>query len=126
MKKVISAGGFVIDGSKVLLIRLEGGKYAIPKGHVELNESFDQTALREVEEETGVVAEILSYLGDYTRPSNENNGELVEKTIKIYLMNKVGYIDKKHDEISEWVDIEEALQKMHFLQEANFIEQILK
>jgi len=38
----------------------------------------------------------------------------------------VGYKEKEHDEISEWVDIKEALQKMHFLQEANFIKKILK
>jgi len=59
MKRVTSSGGFVQKANKVLLIKLDGAKYYLPRGHVEKGETFEQTALREVEEETGVKAQII-------------------------------------------------------------------
>lgn len=125
MNKVTCAGGFVVDGSKILLIKLDSDKYAVPKGHVEQDESFEQTAIREVEEETGVKSEIQDFLGEYTRQSEEDNGAVVEKNIKIYVMRQVGFTNKEHDENSEWVNIHDALDKMRFSQEAAFIKKLL-
>ena len=43
------------DGTKILLVKNHNGKcWTFPKGHVELNESETQTALREIKEETGL------------------------------------------------------------------------
>ena len=43
------------DGIKILLVKNHNGKcWTFPKGHVELNESETQTALREIKEETGL------------------------------------------------------------------------
>jgi len=125
MNKVTSAGGFVVEGENVLLIKLDSGLYSLPKGHVEQGESFEQTALREVAEETGVKAQIIRYLGDYTRLSDENDGSIVIKTIKIYLLKQIGYIEKMHDEKPEWVRIHDAINNMHFEQEVHFLNQIL-
>ena len=125
MNKVTSAGGFVVEGENVLLIKLDSGLYSLPKGHVEKGETFEQTALREVEEETGVKAQIIRYLGDYTRLFDENDGSTVVKTIKIYLLKQIGYTEKVHDEKSEWVDIHDAINNMHFEQEVYFLNQIL-
>ena len=47
------------DNIQVLLIRhLNGGHWAFPKGHVEKGETEEQTALREVLEETGLAVEL--------------------------------------------------------------------
>lgn len=47
-------------GRRVLLVKHRaGGHWAFPKGHVEPGESEEQTACREVLEETGVKIEIL-------------------------------------------------------------------
>ena len=44
---------------QVLLIRhLNGGHWAFPKGHVEKGETEEQTALREILEETGIAVEL--------------------------------------------------------------------
>ena len=44
---------------QVLLIRhLNGGHWAFPKGHVEKGETEEQTALREILEETGLAVEL--------------------------------------------------------------------
>lgn len=60
MAMIHSAGAVlytVIDGERrYVLVREKNGSYGLPKGHVEPGESLDQTALREVREETGVVA----------------------------------------------------------------------
>ena len=43
------------EGIKILLVKNHNGKcWTFPKGHVELNESEKQTALREIKEETGL------------------------------------------------------------------------
>jgi len=54
------AGGGVVfhsDGSLLMIYR--DGKWDLPKGGIEKNESIEQTALREVEEETGVGGLVL-------------------------------------------------------------------
>jgi len=124
MNKVTSAGGFVVKDNKVLLIKLDSGKYALPKGHVETGETFEEATIREVEEETGVNSVVINYLGDYTRPSEENDGTVVEKTIKIYLLKQTRYTEKNYDENSAWVNIQDAINNMHFEQETNFIKEL--
>lgn len=60
MAMIHSAGAVlytVIDGERrYVLVREKNGSYGLPKGHVEPGETLAETALREVREETGVVA----------------------------------------------------------------------
>lgn len=57
------AGGVVLDGAgRVLLVRYRSGAWAFPKGHVEPGETLEQTAVREVREETGVAAAVIAPL----------------------------------------------------------------
>ncbi|OGD83713.1 hypothetical protein A2165_00410 [Candidatus Curtissbacteria bacterium RBG_13_40_7] len=56
-----------------------------PKGHREIYESEEKTALREVEEETGVLAEIIEKVGE-TKYFYYEEGERVLKTVTFYLM----------------------------------------
>lgn len=57
---VVEAAGGVVesDGGELLMIRLRE-RWDLPKGHVEAGESGRMAAVREVEEETGVIAEIV-------------------------------------------------------------------
>lgn len=56
------AGVFVLDGEKVLLIKRgikpHKGKWSIPAGYLERDESPDMAAVRELEEETGLRAPV--------------------------------------------------------------------
>lgn len=55
---VEAAGGVVVrDDGTILMIRMRG-RWDLPKGHIEAGESDSTAALREVEEETGIVAEL--------------------------------------------------------------------
>ncbi len=51
---VIAAGGLVKNDRDEYLFIHRNGKWDLPKGKAEKNESIENTALREVEEETGV------------------------------------------------------------------------
>jgi 8-oxo-dGTP pyrophosphatase MutT (NUDIX family) len=85
MKNATSAGGVVfrdIDGKPhVLLIIFDNGTgLSFPKGHPEGKESLEETALREVEEETGLTGlRIIRKLGIATRLGIEDGGTKVMK-----------------------------------------------
>lgn len=90
-----SAGGLVVDRDtlRAALIgrRDRRGRllWSLPKGHIEDGESPVEAALREVEEETGIVGRVLAPLGviDYwfTAPDRR-----VHKTVHHYLMEAAG------------------------------------
>ncbi len=58
------------SAGRVLLVRYRSGAWAFPKGHVEPGETLEQTAVREVREETGVTASPLIPLPE-TRYTND-------------------------------------------------------
>ncbi len=49
-----AGGGLVYNSQGEVLFILRNGKWDLPKGGIEKNEEIEQTAIREVEEETGV------------------------------------------------------------------------
>ena len=59
MKKEKSCGIIVFDNDKVLLVKSVNGHFGFPKGHVEINETEYETAIREVKEETNCDAKII-------------------------------------------------------------------
>lgn len=61
MRRHFTATGFVVDGSRTLLHwhkRLQ--QWMPPGGHIEADEDPVQAVLREIQEETGLVTEVLS------------------------------------------------------------------
>ena len=115
----ISAGGVVYrikDNGviEVKLITTKAWKYSLPKGHVENNESTEDTAVREVKEEAGVDAKIEAFLG--TAEWKLRNGEL--KTVYIYLMKliKDGEVNDPDNEIlkAEWKTLDDAERLVDF------------
>ena len=52
--KIVAAGGIVINDKKEILFIFRDNKWDLPKGKAEKNENISQTAIREVEEETGI------------------------------------------------------------------------
>src|SRR3990167_4532540 len=93
IKRIFSAGGIILkqdeDGPRILVTQHSKHKgWDFPKGHREIYESEEQTALREVEEETGVKAEIVEKVGE-TKYFYYEEGERVLKTVAFYLMKYV-------------------------------------
>lgn len=105
MKYEVSAGGVVVFGNTILLLKKYNGDWVLPKGKVEDNEDIAETAIREVFEEGGVKAKIIKYLGkiNYTFRNTREEDEVVNKTVHWFLMEarsmecipqrKEGFID---------------------------------
>ena len=49
-----AAGGFVLNENKEVLMMFRRGKWDLPKGKMDIKESFEDCAIRETEEETGL------------------------------------------------------------------------
>lgn len=115
----VSAGGVVYrtrdDGViEVKLITTKSWKFSLPKGHVEQNDSTEDTAIREVKEEAGVDAKIEAFLG--TAEWKLRSGDT--KTVYIYLMKciKDGKVNDPDREIikAEWKTLDEAVRLVDF------------
>lgn len=72
LDRVEQAGGVTVyEGQYVALRRTTSGELVLPKGHIERGEASYAAALREVEEETGLAASVLDWIGDATFPKGE-------------------------------------------------------
>src|ERR1700682_6105023 len=86
----ISAGGVVVRGDQVVVIvptrrAADGSRVlALPKGHVDPGETPVQAAAREVLEETGIVAEPVTELGE-TRYWYRRDGRTIGKSVSFFL-----------------------------------------
>ena len=110
-----SAGGVICHNGKVLTIKwLSRDSIEFPKGTIEAGESSEQTAMREVLEETGYVAEIIQSLGSITFEFDWDDGKHYRKTVDYFLMNLVDESDpipnRENGEDFEnlWLDLRAA------------------
>lgn len=101
MIHAVSCGGVVIFRGKILVLykhfhnKYEG--WVLPKGTVESGEDYEQTALREVLEESGAKARIMSYIdkSSYTFTVPEDT---VSKEVHWYLMMTDSYFSRPQKE----------------------------
>ena len=63
MKKIIAAGGLVFNDNNELLMIFRRGKWDLPKGKLDEDESIEACAVREVQEETGLSVELQNFIG---------------------------------------------------------------
>ncbi|HUS26702.1 MAG TPA: NUDIX domain-containing protein [Nevskiaceae bacterium] len=123
MEKVKTAGGVLLRDERILLVVHRKGGHVFPKGHVEDGETAQETAVREVMEETGVSVDVIRLLGVVTRVSREHSGETVEKDIDLFLMQMSGNQQPgvTTDEESAWVPLQLAAASMRYPAEAAFL-----
>jgi 8-oxo-dGTP pyrophosphatase MutT (NUDIX family) len=121
VRNAIAAGGVVVrdrDGKRevVLAGRHSDGTWVFPKGTPDRGEELEDTALREVEEETGLKVKILAPIGstDYWFAAP---GERVHKIVHFFLMQPTGgdvsAHDHEYDEV-RWVPVDEARRILSF------------
>jgi 8-oxo-dGTP pyrophosphatase MutT (NUDIX family) len=114
-----SAGGLVIRNMRgrpylaTVLVK-DGTVHALPKGHIEQGEKGAETAVREVQEETGLQAELIEKLGDikYWYVRKWSDGERVFKVVSFFLLRyrsgSLGDYQRAEVDGAEWIPLEEA------------------
>ena len=141
MVREISAGGLVIrrsDGEWMLAAiepqRERGASskivFALPKGIVDAGETPEQTAVREVQEETGLRATLVTRLSDikYVYVRSWGDKERVFKIVSFYLLRyesgEIGQIaPEMRIEVKQalWIPLKEAARKLSYRGEKDMV-----
>lgn len=134
MTREFSAGGIVFQkkGNKVFWLVAQHSQHkgwVFPKGLIGDNikgEKSEQTAVREVEEETGVKAKIIKKLPNPATYWYVWQGDKRFKTVIYFLMEFVSGDIKNHDhEMSEveWIETEKVLERLTYKSDKAAFEQ---
>jgi len=100
-----AAGGLVVRAGRVVVVhRPKYDDWAFPKGKLEDGESWEEAALREVEEETGLRCELGEYVGSTHYPMREGM-----KEVRYYRMSTDAERQPRNEvDDLQWVTFEEA------------------
>lgn len=130
MIEATSCGGVVIFRGKILLLyknykhKYEG--WVLPKGTVEEGESYKETALREVREETGAICQIVKYI-DKSHYNFEVSEGVISKDVHWYLMQSESFYSRPQKEEyfqdSGYYKYHEAYHLLKFANERKILEQ---
>ncbi|WP_161883769.1 NUDIX hydrolase [Deinococcus alpinitundrae] len=125
---VPGAGGVVLRGDaarpEALLVRYrESGTWGFPKGHLEAGETPQQAAVREVQEETGVRAQIVAALPDTSYTNNRGEA----RHITWFMMSAEAGDTELEDTFSGggFFDITEASTRLSFAEDRALLDQAL-
>ncbi len=133
-ERLVSAGGVVYryeDGELQVLLcgRTDPPLWALPKGTPDSGETIEETALREVTEETGVQVHIVQMLGVirywFTRTQD---GVRCSKVVHHFLMEPTGGGPSLHDfefDTVAWFPAGEALRLLTHRNEVTVLERAM-
>lgn len=130
-----SAGGLVLDSTEAtqaraaLIGRIDRrGRllWSLPKGHVEPGETAEQTAVREVAEETGITGRVVATLGtiDFWFVAE---GRRIHKTVHHYLLLATdGELSADDIEVEEvaWVPLSELDERLAYADERRLVAKV--
>ncbi len=115
--EVFAAGGVVWRrgdrGMEIALVhRPKYDDWSLPKGKLDPGESFEDAALREVEEETGLRCELGDFLDEVSYRDNKDR----EKLVRYWAMEAGGGDFEPDDEVDElrWVPLDDALSELTY------------
>lgn len=131
-RKDFSAGGVVVrDGQVIVIVPKRRGSHGgkvlgLPKGHPDGDESDVEAAIREVREETGVVAEPVAKLGEI-RYRYERKGQPIDKRVVFYLLAyRSGELSHDHEiEEVQWMPLDEAARSLTYSGEREMVARAL-
>lgn len=125
----VSAGGVIFRRRRgkyeiALVGKLYPRRWGLPKGGPQQNESLEQAAVREVTEETGLQARLISPIGEIEYWFRWA-GRLRFKIVYFYLMEAIGGDVSQHDQehdIVEWFSLPEARRNMSYPSEVGVVD----
>jgi 8-oxo-dGTP diphosphatase len=128
-EREVSYGGVVVRGDDVIVIVPRGRRriLGLPKGGAMAGERPEQTAAREVREETGITATVRERLGqvDYTY---RRRGRPIEKTVHFYLcvFERGDTADHDHEvDDARWMPLADARRRLSYPGERAMIDRAL-
>jgi 8-oxo-dGTP diphosphatase len=110
---VLAAGGLVLRNGDVAVVhRPRYDDWSLPKGKLDEGEDFEQAALREVEEETGLRCSLGRTLGDTTYRDRKDRLKLV----RYFEMRPESGDFTPNDEVDElrWLPLAEARETLTY------------
>jgi 8-oxo-dGTP diphosphatase len=119
-----AAGGVLLrDGRVAVIHRPKYDDWSLPKGHLDPGETWEQAALREVEEETG----IRGRLGPELEPVHYITSKGRPKTVRYWLMDAEDGDFRPNDEVDElrWLDREGAIAQLSYPMDRELVSQSL-
>jgi 8-oxo-dGTP diphosphatase len=121
--EVRAAGGVVLrDGRIAVVHRPRYDDWSLPKGKLDPGETFEQAALREVQEETGLVCELGEELSSTTYHDRKGRFKLV----RYWLMDPVAGAFEPNDEVDElrWLTPAEAAALLTYERDAELAQEV--
>jgi 8-oxo-dGTP diphosphatase len=126
--EILAAGGVVWrrgdDGRRefAVIYRPKYDDWTLPKGKLDPGETFEEAALREVEEETGLRCRLLRRLGDTHYRDRHDRPKLVQW----WEMEVEGGEFAPNDEVSEleWLSPEEARRRLKYDRDRELTEEV--
>ncbi len=121
-----SAGGLVVEDGQILLISTRSGRrWQLPKGHIEIGETPEQAAVREIREETGVTGRIVAPLPGVEYWYVERGQARIHKTVDYFLLDYIGGTTEDFDatEVSgaSWFPWDEGISRLSFENERQVV-----
>lgn len=129
VKKIVEgAGGVVFNGKgQILVLGHRNGTWVFPKGHIDPGETHIIAAIREVEEEGGVVAtcpdEKITYITRYKNARKEERvitWFLLESTDNNVLLREATFPK------GGFYTLSEALKKLSFTEDKKLLEYMIE
>lgn len=117
----LSIGAVIEDEGKYALIKKPDGDYTLPRETIYSNESIEDTLLRGMSEELGIIMNVKNFLGSLNIKFNLSDGTEINKTTIYFFCIKVGNYQRKpeNDESDDsifWLTTEEVKK---YLSECN-------
>ena len=115
------------DEARILLVKNHNGKcWTFPKGHIESGEKEEETALREIMEETGLKVEIIP---GFRRISTYRPFGKIRKTAVFFLARADrSVVNRQQSEIDYylWVSPDEALKMCRHENDVKILKEVRK
>lgn len=132
-KVVISCMGVVtyIQNGQIFvaLLKDKDDNWVLPKGHFKEGETFVETAIREVLEETQIKLKkenLIDKIGEFNYFSDTENSD---KNIKVYLfkideLQKIIPLEKENFTEGKWLSLKEAINKVTYQEQKEVLEKV--